>query len=157
MTASVLNMQPQHGLNADADNRAQTTMVQGMSGGTGPGPSGTNVPDYEPDYGPDTGSGPYPDSPTEPDTSGQTGGGSGYSSGGPTIKVQVKPKNLDKTAAGILGGKGPIAAAGAKLLHGSDFNKVKKAEAEAQKTGGTVKTVPKSGGFLKRLLGGGRR
>lgn len=157
MTASVLNMQPQHGLNADADNRAQTTMVQGMSGGTGPGPSGTNVPDYEPDYGPDTGSGPYPDSPTEPDTSGQTGGGGGYSSSGPIYKVPVKAKHLNQSSSEIKSGKGPLGKLGAEILPGSDVNKLQKAERAAKQTGGTVTTVPKSGGFLKRLLGGGRR
>ncbi len=151
MTASVLNMQTQHGLNADADNRAQTTMVQGMSGGTGPGPSGTNVPDYEPDMGPDDGSGPYPDSPTEPDTSGQAGGGGGYSSGGPEQIVKVKPKNVGKSSAGILAGKGPLGQLGAKILP-SDYKHVKKAEER-----GPVRTVPKTSGLLQKIFGGGRR
>lgn len=157
MTASVLNMQTQHGSNADADNRAQTTMVQGTSGGTGPGPSGTTVPDYEPDMGPDDGSGPYPDSPTEPDTSGQAGGGGGYSSGGPTYKVPVKAKHLDQSSSEILAGKGPIAQFGAKILPGSDVNKLQKAEKTAKQTGGTVKTVPKTGGLFQKIFGGGRR
>jgi len=156
MTTSFLNIPTQHGLNTDTDNQTKTSMVQGMGGGTGPGASGTNVPDYEPDMGPDDGGGPYPDSPTEPDTSGQTGGGSGYSSGGPTYNVPVKSKNLDKTSRQILSGKGPIAAAGARILPGSDYHHVKNAEQKAQKTGGTVKTVPK-GGFFQKIFGGGRR
>lgn len=150
MTASVLNMQTQHGLNADAGNRAQTTMVQGTSGGTGPGPSSTNVPDYEPDKGPDTGSGPYPDSPTEPDTSGQAGGGGGYSSGGPEQIVKVKPRNVGKSSAEILAGKSPLGQLGAKILP-SDYKHVKKAEQK-----GPVRTVPKTG-FFQKFFGGGRR
>lgn len=157
MTASVLNMQTHNGLNADSDdNRAKTSMVQGISGGTGPGPSNTNVPNYEPDMGPDDGSGPYADSPTEPDTSGQAGGGGGYSSGGPIYKVPVKARNADKTSAQILDGKGPLEKLGAKILPGSDVNKVRNAEQRAKQTGGTVKTVPK-GGLLQKIFGGGRR
>ena len=156
MTASVLNMQTQHGLNADANNRAQTTMVQGMSGGTGPGPSATNVPDYEPDMGPDDGSGPYPDSPTEPDTSGQAGGGGGYSSGGPIYKVPVKPKHLNQSSSEIKAGKGLLGKLGSEILPGSDVNKLQKAERAAKKTGGTVQTVPK-GGLFQKIFGGGRR
>jgi hypothetical protein len=100
----------------------------------------TSGPPYEPDMGPDDGSGPYPDSPSSegPEASGVL-----------PKTINVKPGNVGRSSGEILAGKGPLGRLGAKILPGSDFNKVQGAE----RSGRPFETTPRPGIF-RGIFGG---